>query len=37
MDEGYKITSSYVYKLMTGSDQPITFYLMNNKKEEKQR
>jgi hypothetical protein len=37
IDEGYKITSSYVYKLMTGSDQPITFYLMNNKKEEKQR
>jgi predicted nucleic acid-binding Zn ribbon protein len=37
IDEGYKITSSYVYNLMTGSDQPITFYLMNNKKEEKQR
>ena len=25
IDEGYKITSSYVYNLMTGSDQPITF------------
>lgn len=37
IDEGYKITSSYVYNLMTGSDQPITFYLMNNKKGEKQR
>jgi hypothetical protein len=37
IDEGYKITSSYVYNLMTGSDQPITFYLMNNKKEEKQK
>ena len=36
IDEGYKITSSYVYNLMTGSDQPITFYLMNNKKGEKQ-
>ncbi|MFP7295876.1 hypothetical protein [Neobacillus niacini] len=36
IDEGYKITSSYVYKLMTGSDQPISFYLMNSKKEEKQ-
>lgn len=35
IDEGYKITSSYVYNLMTGSDQPITFYLMNNKKGEK--
>jgi hypothetical protein len=37
MDEGYKITSSYVYNLMTGSDQPISFYLMNNKKGEKQK
>jgi predicted nucleic acid-binding Zn ribbon protein len=37
IDEGYKITSSYVYNLMTGSDQPITFYLMNNKKGEKQK
>lgn len=35
IDEGYKITSSYVYNLMTGSDQPITFLLMNNKKVEK--
>jgi hypothetical protein len=35
IDEGYKITSSYVYNLMTGSDQPVTFYLMNNKKVEK--
>ncbi len=33
IDEGYKMTSSYVYNLMTGSDQPITFYLMNNKKQ----
>ncbi len=37
IDEGYKITSSYVYNLMTGSDQPITFYLMNNRKGEKQK
>ncbi|MDQ1004033.1 putative nucleic acid-binding Zn ribbon protein [Neobacillus niacini] len=37
IDEGYKITSSYVYNLMTGSDQPLTFYLMNNKKGEKQK
>ncbi|MEH7417576.1 hypothetical protein V7266_20115 [Neobacillus drentensis] len=34
IEEGYKLTSSYVYKLMTGSEQPLTFYLMNNKKEE---
>ena len=34
IDDGYKITSSYVYKLMTGSDQPLTFLLMNQRKEE---
>ncbi|NHM33036.1 hypothetical protein [Neobacillus terrae] len=32
--EGCKVTSSYVYKIMTGSDQPYTFFLKNNKKEE---
>ncbi|MEH7076595.1 hypothetical protein [Neobacillus drentensis] len=37
IDEGYKITSSYVYKLMTGSDQPLTFLLMKDKKEENQK
>ncbi|MFJ5762579.1 hypothetical protein ACIQAA_26315 [Neobacillus sp. NPDC093182] len=37
IDEGYKITSTYVYNLMTGSDQPLTFYLMNNKKGEKKK
>jgi hypothetical protein len=37
IDEGYKITSSYVYNLMTGREKPLTFYLMNNKKEEKQK
>jgi len=36
IDDGYKITSSYVYKLMTGSDQPLTFLLMNQRKEENQ-
>ena len=36
IDEGYKLTSSYVYKLMTGSEQPLTFFLMNHKKEENQ-
>ncbi|WP_066064593.1 hypothetical protein [Neobacillus soli] len=37
IDDGYKVTSSYVYKLMTGSDQPLTFFLMNHKKEENQQ
>jgi chromosome segregation ATPase len=36
IDEGYKLTSSYVYKLMSGSEQPLTFFLMNHKKEENQ-
>ncbi len=37
MDEGYKITSSYVYNLMTGNNQPMSFTLLNrNKKVEKQ-
>ncbi|HWO95818.1 MAG TPA: hypothetical protein VNM45_05705 [Bacillus sp. (in: firmicutes)] len=33
LEEGYKLSSSYIYKLMTGSDQPLTFSLMNHKKE----
>ncbi|QIZ07975.1 hypothetical protein HFZ78_15585 [Priestia megaterium] len=37
IDDGYKMTSSYVYKLMTGSDQPLTFFLMNHKKEENKK
>jgi len=37
IDDGYKITSSYVYKLMTGSEHPLTFLLMNQKKEEIQK
>ncbi|MCM2534980.1 hypothetical protein NDK43_24890 [Neobacillus pocheonensis] len=37
IDDGYKITSSYIYKLMTGSEQPLTLLLMNNKKEESQK
>jgi hypothetical protein len=36
IDEGYKMTSSYVYKLMTGSEKPLTFFLLNQKKEENQ-
>lgn len=35
MEEGYKLTSSYVYNLMTGSDQPLTFYKLNKKEEKK--
>lgn len=37
INEGYKMTSSYVYKLMTGSDHPLTFSLMNYKKEEEKQ
>jgi small-conductance mechanosensitive channel len=37
IEEGYKITSSYVYKLMNGTDQPLTFTLLNNKKEEEKK
>jgi hypothetical protein len=37
VEDGYKITSSYVYKLMTGSEQPLTFFLLNQKKEENQK
>jgi hypothetical protein len=37
IDDGYKITSSYVYRLMTGSEQPLTFFLMNPKKEVDQK
>ncbi|MGG5254278.1 hypothetical protein ACQYAD_12360 [Neobacillus sp. SM06] len=35
IEEGYKLTSSYVYKLMTGSDQPLTFVMLNQKKYER--
>ncbi|MBS4174868.1 hypothetical protein [Bacillus sp. FJAT-49736] len=34
IENGYKITSSYVYKLMTGSDKPLTLLMMNQKEEE---
>ena len=33
IDDGYKLTSSYVYNLMTGSEKPLTFFLMNRKEE----
>lgn len=35
IEEGYKITSSYVYNLMTGTKQPLTFYMLNKKEEKK--
>lgn len=37
IEDGYKLTSSYVYKLMTGSDKPLTFYLMNQRQEENEK
>lgn len=37
IESGYKITSSYVYKLMTGSDKPLTLLMMNQKEEEPQK
>jgi hypothetical protein len=37
IEDGYKLTSSYVYKLLTGSEQPITFYTLKNKQEEHQK
>jgi len=33
LEDGYKLTSSYVYKLMNGSDQPLEFTLLNDKKQ----
>ncbi|WP_163102323.1 hypothetical protein [Peribacillus alkalitolerans] len=32
IESGYELTSSYIYKLMTGSDQPLTFYMKREKK-----
>ncbi|GAA0607267.1 hypothetical protein GCM10009001_25700 [Virgibacillus siamensis] len=34
IENSYNLTSSYVYKLMTGSDQPLTLYLEERKKAE---
>lgn len=36
IESGYKITSSYVYKLMTGSDKPLTLFMLNQKEEQPQ-
>jgi hypothetical protein len=37
IEDGYKLTSSYVYRLFTGSEQPLTFYTFKNKQEENQK
>ncbi|AZU61824.1 hypothetical protein [Neobacillus mesonae] len=37
IEDGYKLTSSYVYKLMTGSDQPLTFFMLNQKDDNHQK
>lgn len=37
IEDGYKLTSSYVYKLMTGSEQPLTFFMLNQQKKENQQ
>lgn len=34
IENGYKQTSSFVHKLIMGSDTPLTFYMFKNKKEE---
>lgn len=34
IEDGYKVTSSYIYKLMTGSDAPLTFFMMNQREED---
>lgn len=35
IEDSYKLTSSYLYKLLTGADQPLTFYLHSEDKKEK--
>lgn len=37
IEDGYKLTSSYVYKLITGSDQALTFYTFKDKQEKDQK
>lgn len=34
IEDGYKLTSTYVYKLLTGSETPLSFYTVKNQKEE---
>jgi hypothetical protein len=37
IENGYKLTTSYVHKLFTSSEQPLTFYRFKNKEEDHQR
>ena len=37
VENGYNLTSSYITKLITGSDQPLTFYMKKRKKEDEQK
>lgn len=37
IEDSYNLTSSYVYNLLTGSDQPITIFMANKKKEESKK
>ncbi|HLR67626.1 hypothetical protein [Virgibacillus alimentarius] len=34
IENGYELTATYFYKLLTGSNQPVTLLMMNEKKEE---
>ena len=36
IEDGYKLTSTYVYKLMTGSDHPMTFTMIKDKKKKEE-
>ncbi|CAM4078550.1 hypothetical protein [Lederbergia lenta] len=35
VENGYRLTSSYVYKLMTGANQPFALFMANEKQKEK--
>lgn len=37
IENGYKLTSSYIYKLMTKADQPLTLLMENEQKEKVQK
>lgn len=36
IEDSYKLTSSYLYQLLTGNDQPLTFYMRGENKKEKE-
>ncbi|WP_062352406.1 hypothetical protein [Bacillus kwashiorkori] len=37
IEEGYNITSKYIYKIMTGHDKPMTFFQLNHKSDMEQK